>query len=107
MSEAMSKAGVRDIAWAVDFGKRAFDVIHLINDKGYDEARTYFDFYSDKRKAHGSARRAVTNSKKVLNQLQNKGWYVGEDSGEVIIYALEAIGSLERGRPFYLAMKSF
>ena len=91
------------IRWAIDCGVRALQTIRSIRSGGYDTARRYFDFYTDKRTAHGAARRAANTSRTLGNP---PPYYIGSDfKGGKMIYALDAAASLKQGLPLYISMR--
>ena len=91
------------IRWAINAGQKSASTIRSIRSGGYKTARKYFDFYSDKRWAHGAARRAVSSVKLLGNP---KPYYIGDGGGGgKAIYALNAHDSLREGRAVYWPMR--
>ena len=94
------------IRWAINAGLKSAKTIRSIRSGGYKTARAYFDYYSDKRWAHGAARRAVSSVAKLGNP---KPYYIGDTgdgSGSKVIYALNAHDSLRQGRVIYMPMRN-
>jgi hypothetical protein len=92
------------IGWAIRAGQESARTIRSIRSGGYKTARSYFDYYSDKRWAHGAARRALSSVKKLGNP---KPYYIGDSrDGGRMIYALDSSSSLRHGRAIYWPMTS-
>ena len=92
------------IRWAINAGHKSASTIRSIRSGGYKTARKYFDFYSDKRSAHGAARRALSSVVKLGNP---KPYYIGDTGdGSKMIFALNADASLREGRAVYWPMRN-
>lgn len=90
------------IKWACDYGKRNAALIRSIQTGGYKKAREYFDFYSDKRTAHGAALRAVN----IVNKIGNpQPFYIRRDGDTGMIWALSLIDTVNNKAPWYIPMR--
>tara|TARA_Y100000310_G_scaffold342790_1_gene447455 strand:- start:1098 stop:1439 length:342 start_codon:yes stop_codon:yes gene_type:complete len=91
------------VGWAIRAGQESARTIRSIRSGGYKTARSYFDYYSDGRWAHGAARRALSSVAKLGNP---KPYFIGDaGDGRRMIYALNAQDSLRKGRAIYWAMR--
>ena len=90
------------IRWALDYGKQNATLIRSIRAGGYKKAREYFNFYSDKRTAHGAALRAIGIVKKIGNP---QPFYIDRDGDSGMIYALSLLETVEHKEPRYLPMR--
>ena len=90
------------IRWACDYGKRNAKLIQSIRSSGYKTAREYFNFYHDKRKAHGAALSALSAIKKIGNP---RPFYIERNGDSGMIYALSFVETIEHKKPRYLPMR--
>tara|TARA_R100001079_G_C4444932_1_gene150664 strand:+ start:1547 stop:1987 length:441 start_codon:yes stop_codon:yes gene_type:complete len=90
------------IRWACDYGKQNAKLIRSIRAGGYKKAREYFNFYSDKRTAHGAALRALSLVKRIGNP---RPFYIERNGDSGMIYALSLIETVEHKTPRYLPMR--
>jgi len=95
-------APLGSIKWAFEFGKINATLIRSIRTGGYKKAREYFDFYNDKRAAHGAALRAVN----IINKIGNpRPFYIDRDGDSAMICALCFLETIKNRAPRYLPMR--
>lgn len=90
------------IRWACDYGKRNATLIRSIRAGGYKKAREYFNFYSDKRTAHGASLRALSVIKTIGNP---RSFFIERNGDSGTIYALSLIETVKHKTPRYLPMR--
>lgn len=90
------------VDWAKEYGlDNLRKIIDLRNTKGpknrYKKARQFVDYYHDKRRSHGLAKRAIA----VLERIgKPKPYYVADN----VVYSLDFLDTIKNKKPVYYPM---
>ena len=102
MTTSKQKPDCGSIRWACGYGKRNAKLIKSIRASGYKKAREYFNFYRDKRKAHGAALRTLSTIKKIGNP---RPFFIERRGDHGMIYALSFFETIKHKKLRYLPMR--